>query len=52
MMTRAFFVVDFCHLVTKNKMGCDLFKGLLGKKKAQSHHILGETKIEFAIFRP
>jgi len=34
-------------------MGCDLFKGFLrGKKKAQSHHIFGETKIEFAIFRP
>jgi hypothetical protein len=26
-MTRVIFVVDFCHLVTKNKMGCDLFKG-------------------------
>jgi hypothetical protein len=51
-MTRAFFAVDFCRLVTKNKMGCDLLKGFFGNKKPQSHHILGETKIEFAIFRP
>jgi hypothetical protein len=44
-MTRVNFVVDFCHLVTKSKMGCDLFKGFskhdfLGKE-GQSHHILG-----------
>jgi hypothetical protein len=45
-------VPDFYHLVTKNKMGCDLFKGFLGKTKPQSHDILGETKIEFVIFRP
>jgi hypothetical protein len=26
-MTKVIFVVDFCHLVTESKMGCDLFKG-------------------------
>jgi hypothetical protein len=51
-MTKVFFVADFCHLVTKNKMGCDLLKGFFRGKKAKSHHIFGETKIEFAIFRP
>jgi hypothetical protein len=40
-MTRAFFVVDFCHLVTKNKMGCDLFKGFLGKKGPTSPYFGG-----------
>jgi hypothetical protein len=52
-MTRAFFVVDFCHLVTKNKMGCDLFKGFLGEKKMPKVTIFwGKQKLNFAIFRP
>jgi len=44
-MTKVYFVVDFCHLVTKNKMGCDLFKGFLRAKKAQNHHFLGKQKL-------
>jgi hypothetical protein len=46
-------VVDFCHLVTKNKMGCDLFKGFLGEKKMPKVTIFwGKQKLNFAIFRP
>jgi hypothetical protein len=44
-MTKVFFVMDFCHLVTKNKMGCDWFKGFFRKRKAQSHHFLGKQKL-------
>jgi hypothetical protein len=40
-MTKVFFVADFCHLVTKNKMGCDLFKGFLGKEKPKSQYFWG-----------
>jgi hypothetical protein len=44
-MTRAFFVLDFCHLVTKNKMGCDLFKGFLGKKRPNITVFWGKQKL-------
>ncbi len=44
-MTKVFFVVDFCHLVTKNKMGCDLFKGFFREKKPKVTIFLGKQKL-------
>jgi hypothetical protein len=52
-MTRAFFVVDVLPLGDQKQNGLWLIQRIFrGKKRAQSHHILGETKTEFAIFRP
>jgi hypothetical protein len=47
-MTKVFFVVDFCHLVTKTKRVATCSKGFCGKKIPKSP-FFGETKIEFAI---
>jgi hypothetical protein len=46
-MTRVIFVVDFCHLVTKNKMGCDLFKGLFRKRRPKITIFWGKQKLNF-----
>jgi hypothetical protein len=33
--------VDFCHLVTKNKMGFHLFKGFFRKRRLKSPYFGG-----------
>jgi hypothetical protein len=44
-MTKVFFVMDFCHLVTKNKMVVTCSKGFLGKEKPKVTIFLGKQKL-------
>jgi hypothetical protein len=40
-MTRVIFVVEFCHLVTKNKMVVTCSKDFLGKESPKSPYFGG-----------